>query len=126
MAIYRQSVLRAAEDVENSFIQLGQTVIHVVHVVQFQEQVEALEKSRNLSEQVYRAGSITLTDVLDADRQLLTARDELDANRADAARAAVGVFRALGGGWDPATPPAQQDQTAISSVEEPDPRVPSS
>lgn len=64
MAIYRQSVLRAAEDVENSFIQLGQTVIHLV---QFQEQVEALEKSRNLSEQVYRAGSITLTDVLDAD-----------------------------------------------------------
>lgn len=123
MAIYRQSVLRAAEDVENSFIQLGQTVIHVV---QFQEQVEALEKSRNLSEQVYPAGSITLTDALDADRQLLTAPDELDANRADAARAAVGVFRALGGGWGPATPPAQQHQTAISSVEEPDPRVPSS
>lgn len=123
LAIYRQSVLRAAEDVENSFIQLGQTVIHVV---QLQEQVEALEKSRNLSEQAYRAGSITLTDVLDADRQLLTARDELDANRADAARAAVGVFRALGGGWDPATPPAQQGQTAITSVDEPDPREPSS
>jgi NodT family efflux transporter outer membrane factor (OMF) lipoprotein len=101
LALYRQSVLRAAEDVENSFMQLSQTVIHVV---QLQEQVEALEKSRDLSEQAYRAGSITLTDVLDADRQLLTARDELDANRADAARSAVGVFRSLGGGWDTRAP----------------------
>jgi outer membrane efflux protein len=54
----------------------------------------------DLAEQAYRAGSITLTDVLDANRQLLVAQDELDANRADAARAAVGVFRALGGGWE--------------------------
>ena len=58
-------------------------------------------KARDLSEQAYRAGSITLTDVLDADSQLLTARDELDASRANAARAAVGVYRALGGGWTP-------------------------
>lgn len=95
-------------------------------MVQLQEQVKALEKSRSLSEQAYRAGSITLTDVLDADRQLLTARDELDANRADAARAAVYVFRALGGGWDPATPSAQQGRPAISSVEEMEPSKPSS
>jgi len=59
-------------------------------------------KSRDLSEQAYRSGSIALTDVLDADSQLLNARDELDASRANAARAAVGVYRALGGGWTPA------------------------
>jgi outer membrane protein TolC len=62
--------------------------------------VQSLVKARDLAEQAYRAGSITLTDVLDANRQLLVAQDELDANRADAARAAVGVFRALGGGWE--------------------------
>jgi len=38
---------------------------------------------------------IALTDVLDADRQLLTAQDELAQTRADSARAAVGTFRAL-------------------------------
>jgi outer membrane protein TolC len=112
LALYRQSVLRAAEDVENSFMQLSQTVIHVV---QLQEQVEALEKSRDLSEQAYRAGSITLTDVLDADRQLLTARDELDANRADAARSAVGVFRSLGGGWDTRAPLTVQNNQPANS-----------
>jgi len=99
LARYRQSVLRAAEDVENAFTTMAQTEIHVT---QLRDEVDALVRARDLSEQAYRAGSITLTDVLDADRQLLTARDELDANRANAARAAVGVYRALGGGWTPA------------------------
>src|SRR5262249_40332153 len=41
---------------------------------------------------------IPLTDVLDADRQLLVARNDVESTRADAARAAVRTFRALGGG----------------------------
>ena len=98
LATYRQAVLRAAEDVEDALITLSQTQIHVVEL---EDQVQSLVRARDLSEQAYRAGSITLTDVLDADRQLLSARDELEANRAGAVRAAVGVFRAFGGGWDP-------------------------
>jgi NodT family efflux transporter outer membrane factor (OMF) lipoprotein len=101
LAQFRQSVLKAAEDVEDALVSLSQTE---VHVVELQGEVDSLARSRDLSEKAYQAGSITLTDVLDADRQLLTARDELDSNRADAARAAVRTFRALGGGWD--APPA--------------------
>jgi hypothetical protein len=33
--------------------------------------------------------------------ELLTAKDELRANRANAVRVAVGVFRAFGVGWEP-------------------------
>jgi NodT family efflux transporter outer membrane factor (OMF) lipoprotein len=98
LAEYSQAVLHAAEDVEDSLVMLSQTQVRVADI---QDQVQALDKVRDLSEQAYRAGSIPLTDVLDADTQLLTARDELDSDRASAARAAVGVFRALGGGWDP-------------------------
>jgi NodT family efflux transporter outer membrane factor (OMF) lipoprotein len=98
LALYRQSVLKAAEDVEDSLTVLQQIQLRVNEV---QEQVDALVKSRDLSEQAYRAGSITLTDVLNADSQLLTARDESDSGRANAARAAVGVYRSLGGGWTP-------------------------
>jgi NodT family efflux transporter outer membrane factor (OMF) lipoprotein len=97
LAVYRQAVLRAAEDVENALSGLAQTE---ADVIELQDEAQSLVKARDLAEQAYRAGSITLTDVLDADRQLLVAQDELDANRADAARAAVGVFRALGGGWE--------------------------
>lgn len=102
LALYRASVLHAAEDVENALFILSQTQLRVVAI---EEQVNALMRARDLSEQAYRAGSITLTDVLDADRQLLSGRDELDANRGDAARAAVAVFRALGGGWDSRSTP---------------------
>lgn len=96
LVIYRQAVLRAAEDVEDALAALAETQ---ANVVELQAEVQSLTRARDLSQEAYRAGSITLTDVLDADRQLLAAQDELDSNRADATRAAVGVFRAFGGGW---------------------------
>ena len=88
LAEYRRAVLKAAEDVEDALVSLSQTELHVVEL---QGEVEALVRTRDLSENAYLAGAITLTDVLDADRQLLAARDELDANRAAAAQAAVSV-----------------------------------
>jgi NodT family efflux transporter outer membrane factor (OMF) lipoprotein len=97
LASYRQSVLKAAEDVEDALFTLSQTE---TYVSELQGEVASLAQARDLSQRAYKAGSITLTDVLDADRQLLVARDTLDANRAAAARAAVQTFRALGGGWD--------------------------
>jgi NodT family efflux transporter outer membrane factor (OMF) lipoprotein len=100
LAVYRQAVLRAAEDVENALAGLAQTQ---AHVAELDAEVQALMKARDLAQQAYSAGTITLTDVLDADRQLLTAQDELHDNRAGAARAAVGLFRALGGGWESPT-----------------------
>jgi NodT family efflux transporter outer membrane factor (OMF) lipoprotein len=95
---YRQAVLKAAEDVENALATLAETQAYITEV---QAEVQSLTRARDLSQEAYRAGSIALTDVLDADRELLTAQDQLDANRADAARAAVGVFRSFGGGWQP-------------------------
>jgi len=97
LAQFRQAALKATEDVEDAFITLSQTELRVREL---EQEVAALTRARDLSEKAYRAGSITLTDVLDADRQLLGSRDDLDATRADAARAAVRTFRALGGGWD--------------------------
>ena len=98
LVAYRLAVLKAAEDVENALATLSETQAYIAEV---QGEVQSLTRARDLSQEAYRAGSITLTDVLDADRQLLTAQDQLDANKADAARAAVGVFRSFGGGWTP-------------------------
>ena len=52
------------------------------------------------AEELSKPSAIPLTDVLNADSQLLVARNEVESTRADAARAAVRTFRALGGGWD--------------------------
>lgn len=97
LAQYKEAALKATEDVENAFMALSQTEIRSQEL---EQEVAALTRARDLSERAYRAGSITLTDVLDADRLLLVARDDLDATKADSARAAVRTFRALGGGWD--------------------------
>ena len=95
---YRKSVLRATEDVEDAFSALAQTESRTRELA---HEITSLQRVKNLSEQSYRAGVIPLTDVLDADRQLLVAKDDLASTREDAARAAVGSFRALGGGWKP-------------------------
>jgi len=96
LARYQLSVLRAAEDVENAFLGLVQTERRTREL---KDEVASLIRARDLSQQSYVSGVIPLTDVLDANRLLLTARDDLEQSRADDARAAVRVFRALGGGW---------------------------
>ena len=95
---YRSSVLRATEDVENAFSALAQSESQRDEIV---GEISALQRAKDLSQQSYEAGVIPLTDVLDANRQLLVAQDDLASSRESAARAAVGSFRALGGGWTP-------------------------
>lgn len=97
LAVYRQSVLKAAEDVENALVSLSQTEARTEELA---EEVVALTRARDLSEVAYKSGATPLTDVLDANRELLNARDGLNSTQADSARAAVSLFRAIGGGWD--------------------------
>ena len=96
LAQYQQTVLHAAEDVEDAFTALVQLE---AHDQELRNEVAALTRARDSSQEAYQSGVIALTDVLDADRQLLAAQDELAQTQADSGRAAVGAFRALGGGW---------------------------
>ena len=95
---YRSSVLHAAEDVEDAFTLLVQSEKRRTELL---NEIAQLQRVRDRSQESYSAGVIGLTDVLDADRQLLAAKDDLAVTRENAARAAVGSFRALGGGWQP-------------------------
>jgi NodT family efflux transporter outer membrane factor (OMF) lipoprotein len=93
---YRQTVLRATEDVENAFMSLAQLELQTRELA---TEVDALARARDASQQSYLGGASSLTDVLDADRQSLVAQDQLARTRADTDRAVVMSFRALGGGW---------------------------
>jgi NodT family efflux transporter outer membrane factor (OMF) lipoprotein len=106
LARYRQSALHAAEDVENAFTALVQLE---ANVEERKREVAALRRARDLSQSAYQTGVIPLTDVLDANRQLLSAEDALVHAEADVSRSAVSAFRALGGGWS-------SDVTALSEV----------
>lgn len=96
LAQYRQSVLRATEDVEDSFMALAQYKVQTEAV----EKKEAtLSHSEDMAQADFQHGALSLPEVLDAEREVLSAQNELAQAKASAARSAVAAFRALGGGW---------------------------
>ncbi|MES2073206.1 MAG: efflux transporter outer membrane subunit [Pseudomonadota bacterium] len=93
---YRKSMLRATEDVENAVVELTELEAQAQELVR---EVDAHARAKEASEDAYKGGAIGLFEVLQEERQLLAARDQLARVHADNARAAVATFRALGGGW---------------------------
>lgn len=76
-----------------------------------QSRVEALRAALRLAQLRYDNGVASLLDVLDAERGLLDAElNRVEAQRAQLA-ATADLFKALGGGWDP----AQSDRTASAN-----------
>jgi NodT family efflux transporter outer membrane factor (OMF) lipoprotein len=96
LAHYRQTVLRAAEDVEDGFTSVAQ---YENQSREIDAEVVALKRANRTTEEAYEAGSIAMIDVLDTERQLLVAQDDGARAHTNALRAAVFSFRAMGGGW---------------------------
>jgi NodT family efflux transporter outer membrane factor (OMF) lipoprotein len=97
LAAYRLAVLRATEDVENAFSALVNRESQV-GILTWGE--SSFGRAREDSDAAYRAGIVSLIEVLDADSNLLQARDQKAQAQTEATRAAIAAFRALGGGWD--------------------------
>jgi NodT family efflux transporter outer membrane factor (OMF) lipoprotein len=96
LAGYRTAVLQATADVEAA---LSRFVESRSEAEILRRQITALTHARDEAQTAYEGGVLPLIEVLDADRDLLAARDQLAAANANEARAAVASFRALGGGW---------------------------
>ncbi|AZE83936.1 Efflux transport system, outer membrane factor (OMF) lipoprotein [Pseudomonas orientalis] len=99
LAAYRQSLLRATEDVENAFSAL---VNREAQATTLTTGEDALTQARQSSFTAYEKGTASLIDVLHADETLLRASDARAQAQTESARAAVAAFRALGGGWQEA------------------------
>ncbi|WP_158974010.1 efflux transporter outer membrane subunit [Pseudomonas sp. BAV 4579] len=100
LAAYRQAVLRATEDVEDALT--GQ--------LKREEQVTlltageaSLSQARQAAALAYQKGVLPLVDVLQADERLLRTADARAQAQTAAAQAAISTFKALGGGWQPAS-----------------------
>jgi outer membrane protein TolC len=96
LAAWRGTALRAAGEVETSFSDLAQDRLQAEALGR---RVAELRIARRQAERAYEGGVASLIEVRDADRDLLTASDQLVQTQVDADRAAVASFRALGGGW---------------------------
>jgi NodT family efflux transporter outer membrane factor (OMF) lipoprotein len=100
LAGYRQTVLRASQDVEDAFSTLVQQEQRAAALGQGET---SLARAQQASLAAYKGGAVSLIEVLDADRRLLETRDGAVQARAAAARGAIASYRALGGGWSPST-----------------------
>lgn len=102
---WKQTVLQAVEEVENAqtaLIRDGQTVAALRKVVQ------SYEQTLNLARESYRGGASTILDVLDAERNVATARLSLAAAIRQLARDYVALNVAIGGGAEIGAPAASQ------------------
>lgn len=96
LAAYRLSVLKATADVENALTALLQ---REQQAQTLDDGEAALARARVAAVAAYKAGRVSLIEVLDADAQLLSIRDARVQAQSEATRAAIGGFKALGGGW---------------------------
>jgi NodT family efflux transporter outer membrane factor (OMF) lipoprotein len=97
LAAYRLAVLKATEEVENSFSALVNRETQVDILMRGES---SLSRARDSSLAAYKGGVVSLIEVLDADSNLLQVQDAKAQAQTEAARAAIASFRALGGGWD--------------------------
>lgn len=93
---YRKAILAAFADVENSLVAASRVTQQ--EVLQTQVQTQAANALR-LAEIRYREGADDLLTVLDAQRTLFNAQDQLAQIRLNRLQAAVSLYKALGGGW---------------------------
>jgi NodT family efflux transporter outer membrane factor (OMF) lipoprotein len=93
---YRKFILAALADVESALAAGSRSVDQ--EVLQEQVVVQA-RRALQLAEIRYREGADDLLTVLDAQRTLFQAEDQLAQIRLSRLLASVGLFKALGGGW---------------------------
>lgn len=96
-ATYKQSVLRALEDIENALVALTSAD---QRRGDYRTALEAATNSAIIARVQYRSGLIDFTSLLNTENQLISSRTGLAQSQYDHAAAAVQLYTALGGGWD--------------------------
>jgi multidrug efflux system outer membrane protein len=93
---YRKSILAALADVESALAAGSRSTQQ--EILQQQVLVQA-RRALQIAEARYREGADDLLQVLDAQRTLFQAEDQLAQTRLSRLQASIALFKALGGGW---------------------------
>jgi multidrug efflux system outer membrane protein len=93
---YRRAIVTALADVEDTLVALRETT---AQEALRQEAATLAARAANIAEAQLRAGTINLITLLNTQQSLFSARVSLVDARLARLQAAIGLFRALGGGW---------------------------
>lgn len=94
IAAYRLAVLRATEDVENSLSRSDKLSAQFASLA---ASTAALRRVKEQTASAYSMGKVSLQETIEADRQLMQAENQQLQAQIGLSRAAVVVFRSLGG-----------------------------
>lgn len=97
-AQYRQTVLSALQDAEDSLSRFAHRRDTLAQLVQVKA---SADRAATLQQQRYRAGTTTLIDSLDTERQRLSAEQNVAQTTAALTSDFISVQKALGLGWEP-------------------------
>lgn len=120
LAGYERTVLLALEEVEDAMVSYDKEIVRREHLT---NSVDATKRSLELVLTQYRAGLADFQNVLDTERSLLLRQDDLASSEGLVIKNLVGLYRALGGGWDPETaqppvaPPSSFDEESGTTEE---------
>jgi outer membrane protein TolC len=94
---YQNTVLSAQQEVEDNLVGFLRGQERVTLLAQA---VSAAKRSVDLATIQYREGATDYTTVLTAQQALLEQQDRLVLSRGDVPQNLIGLYRALGGGWE--------------------------
>lgn len=93
---YRQTLLGAREEIENRLIAFAREQLRRESLVRA---TAAARNASELARERYQAGLVDFSDVLDAQRSLLSFEDQLAQSNGTVTANLVRLYKALGGGW---------------------------
>ncbi|NWK97574.1 transporter [Sphingobium lactosutens] len=103
LAAFDGKVVTALKEVELALSNFAQEQIRLSSLEEAQRRSA---RAHQFANQRYRAGSISWLDVLTAQQDMLTARAAQAASLQRLSSLRIDIFKALGGGWNDAAPPA--------------------
>jgi NodT family efflux transporter outer membrane factor (OMF) lipoprotein len=96
---YELTVLRALEEAENAMTDYARELDRQAHL---RQAASAARNAADIAESLYMDGLRDYIYVLDAQRALFALEDSLASSSAQVAANLIRLYKALGGGWDPA------------------------
>ena len=98
-AIYQDTVLRAAREVDDAAVLFAKNRAQVDIL---EQAAQASRRSLDIATVQYREGMVDFERVLDSQRSLFAQEDRLVAARGSVAQSLISLYKAIGGGWQSA------------------------
>jgi len=111
LAAWESSVLLAVKEVRDALVDYAQ---EQERYSSLEEAVEAAQVALEVAQDQYRNGLTDFNNVLDAQRSVLSFQEERAISEGIISINLVRIYKALGGGWSPMTPPEEEGTAGAS------------